>query len=118
MVYVLPLTSDRHAMLAKLPAQFTEPIASGAMRKDEMVLIKAGEAITHVATGSSKKKVMTLTQVRALPRPIQLLELPAIIPRRLITHAVRVFKSGGRLPPKTAESILESLKRLMSHFEL
>ncbi len=76
-----------------------------------MVLIKKGEAITHVAMGSSAKKMMTLTDIRRLPRPIQLLELPAIIPRRLITHAVRIFKSGGRLPPKTAESILAALKQ-------
>lgn len=113
MVYVLRLESKRHAFL-ETEATFTEAIHPLARKSSaEAVLVLHGKQFTHIATGDIHKGRITLRHVTRLVRPLQLLEMPLIIPARLRPHAQRIFTSGGRLPPKTNAAILKALAYLM-----
>jgi hypothetical protein len=113
MVYVLPLTEERHAYLETGPT-FAEPVVASRRKQREIVLILRGKVFTHIARGTIARGSITLTDVQRLPRSLQWSELPSIIPKRLIAHAMRVFTTGGRLPPKTGAAILAALAYLVS----
>lgn len=116
MVYALILSEERHAALrqsADTIGTFAESIPSSAKRNNETVLVHIRAQCTHVATGDSNKRTMALRDIRRLPRPIPLLELPGLIPRRLVTHAIRVLHRGGRFPPKTGEAMLAALAHVL-----
>jgi hypothetical protein len=111
MVYILRLSDERARAFGRQArtGSTVEPIKSSAKVSNEMVLILSREQFTHRATGESAQRRLTLSNIRAFPRPIPFLELPALIPRRLVTHAIRVIHAGGRLPPKTGEAIRAAL---------
>lgn len=112
MLYVLPLKDAPYALFQHSPT-FTEPVPATARAGSETVLILRGKEFTHIATGTVAKGHMTLSKIIRLPRPIQWLELPLIIPPRLRNHARRIFTTGGRLPPKTGQAIRAALLHLM-----
>ena len=103
MAYVLKLDDWQYSQLIK-----GAPVPSPRMRSSEVILIERNDAFTHIARGGGR----TLADVRLLARPIPFLELPAIIPHRLIGHALHTFRLGGRLPPKTGAAILSALEHL------
>lgn len=111
MVFVLSISEADHARLASA-SSLTQPLIKTHSGHD-LVLVQRGKAFTHIARGSFAQKSVTLTEIRALTRPIQFLELPALISKRLIAHALRVFAIGGKMPPKTSEATRAALVHLM-----
>lgn len=116
MVYVLIVDEKRSQEIEESGSDgraFTETTRDSSTRYNEMVLVQFRQQFTHMGTADSKAKRMMIREIRALPRAIPLLELPGLIPRRFITHAIRVFHQGGRLPPKTGEAILAALAHVL-----
>ncbi len=112
MVYVLPLSDARHALVGSSPS-LTEPAPAVRSQMQDIVLIQRGKEFTHLARGTFQRGSVTLAEIQPLTRPIQLLELPEFIPKRLLGHALRVFRGGGRVPPKTSIATLAALAHLM-----
>lgn len=97
MVYVLPFRAE----------QFEKPLSATA--GSEIVLIKQGDQITHIGKGTRKSGSIVLAQVRPLSKPIHIMRLPAMVPNRLKAHAIRIFNSGGALPLKTGEAVIDGI---------
>lgn len=113
MVYILPLDREQHLSLAE---PFTVAVPRFRSGNVQTVLIQHDGLFTHVAQGTqkhsrAKMSELTLTEIQLLRQPIPFLELPALIPRNLRPHALRVFRTGGLLPPKTSEAVLQALNR-------
>ncbi len=111
MVYILPMSNERHTLL-KSTRTLREAVPKTRETRGETVIILHGNEFTHVALGTIAKSHITLTDVHQLSRPLQWLEMPLIIPVRLRNHARRIFTTGGRLPPKTGQAILAALVHL------
>lgn len=115
MVYVFSANDEQYAALTSPTSSDVSmdiPVRSAARRTKELVLVQYLQQCTHTAAGETGAGRLTLRTIRRLPRAVPLLELPALIPRRLQAHSLRVLHAGGRFPPKTGEAIRAALAHI------
>lgn len=112
MAYVLPLSGERLQAL-EAGGPLVEPTNKMRAKRRDIVLVQRGQEFTHIAVGTPAKGGVSLSEIRRFRRPLQFLEIPAVMPKRLLPHALRVFRTGGVLPPKTGKAVLDSIAYLM-----